>query len=71
MCAIADDKLQRVKVMFLLTLLLQINCLQFYIKKYSFLVDSNEISLANVYTPSQQFYSMQEFAAFLQYNCNY
>ncbi len=57
--------------MFLLTLLLQINCLQFYIKKYSFLVDSNEISLSNVYTPSQQFYSMQEFAVFLQYNCNY
>ncbi len=44
MFAIADDKPQRVEVMFLLTLLLQINFLQFYIKKYSFLVDSNEIS---------------------------
>ncbi len=33
MCVIADDKLQRVKIMFLLTLLLQMNCLQFYIKK--------------------------------------
>ncbi len=33
MCVIADDKLQRVKIMFLLTLLLQINCLQFYIEK--------------------------------------
>ncbi len=32
MCVIADDKLQRVKIMFLLTLLLQMNCLQFYIK---------------------------------------
>ncbi len=37
MCVIADDKLQRVKVMFLLTLLLQINCLQFYIKHYIFI----------------------------------
>ncbi len=43
MCVIADDKLQRVKLMFLLTLLLQINCLQFYIKKCSFLVDLNEM----------------------------
>ncbi len=55
MCAIADDKLQRVKVMFLLTLLLQINCLQFYIKKYSFLVESNEISLPNVYNHHNNF----------------
>ncbi len=37
MCVIADDKLQRVKIMFLLTLLLQMICLQFYIKQMFFL----------------------------------
>ncbi len=31
-CAVADDKLQRVKVMFLLTLLLQIKCFSFILR---------------------------------------
>ncbi len=43
--ALADDKLQQFElVMFLITVLLQIKCLQFYIKKCLSSMDSNEIN---------------------------